>query len=234
MADAVTYYLFVRDHSGSMNEFTSDGKVKKSELAMTNFNEQLAKIKKDNDDEMENIITVIEFDDEIYCNIENVPVNEVRALTSYWTGGMTSLNDSIANGVNRIKIDLNNDPRTNKAAMVIIQTDGYENNSSDYKGPDGTRKIQAMITDLENNEDWTFTFLGDNLDPKVVSDLGIKMGNTMIHKSDSDNVLYAYAAQNTGMDNYMTMRKAGGTKTASFFNNDNDTFNEGNQSGDNS
>lgn len=64
-ANSVTYIGFIQDHSGSMND--------KSELAMTNFNEQRVKLLKDDDETMDNIVTIIEFDDDIHCVVDNVP-----------------------------------------------------------------------------------------------------------------------------------------------------------------
>lgn len=203
----VTYVCFIRDHSGSMSM--------KKDLAMNNFNEQLQKLKKDADDSMEVRITVIEFDDKWKCSIDNKDVKEVQELDSYWTGGLTALYDAIANGIKITEEAMKKDPRQNKAALIVIQTDGAENASSDYSGEEGRLKIKDKISELENLDNWTITFLGENIDTELATSIGMSIGNVMNAKSDE--VADAYSVQTDGLGDYMSMRKAGFTKTMSFY-----------------
>ena len=102
----IVHAIFVQDHSGSMDIKTDSGQ-KRAELATSNFNEQLAKIKRESD-EVITTVTVIEFDDRILCNehfihqirdnnIETRPItfsaDEVKPMTNWWTGGATALRD---------------------------------------------------------------------------------------------------------------------------------------------
>jgi len=210
MADSVTYIGFCCDHSGSM-------KIN-AELAKTNFNEQRAKLLKEDDDTMDNIVTIVEFDDEIHCNVENTPIDEVEELDNWWTGGMTSLYDAIAFCIDKIKKKMDSDKRKDKAALIIVQTDGHENNSTDYAGEEGRQKINKLINELEETKLWSFTFLGENIDKEVAIDMGFKMNNILSHKSGSDNIKEAYYCSTVGLDNYMKARKMGSTQTMSFYN----------------
>ena len=133
----VTYVALIGDHSGSMGEMLfeengSDNGKKKADLALSNFNEQIASLKQEADDGMEVLATVIDFDSELLCQYENVDIDEVKPLEEYWTRGMTRLYDAIALGITKIQTKMNKDPRKNKAALLIIETDGYENASEDY------------------------------------------------------------------------------------------------------
>jgi uncharacterized protein YegL len=210
----VTYACFVRDHSGSMAELATKDKLKK-ELAMSNFNEQLAKLKADADDSMEVRVTVIEFDNECQCNIENEDVNEIKPLNSYWTGGMTALYDAIALGIHKVKQSIDKDEREDKAAIVIIQTDGLENASSDYHGNKGRAKLKDEITELENSGKWTFVFLGENIDKDVAMDIGVSSQNVISFQTKDSQHVYSVTAD--GLGDFMKLRKAGKTQTKAFY-----------------
>jgi uncharacterized protein YegL len=222
-ADSVTYIGFVQDHSGSME--------RNKKLATDNFNEQIAKLLKEDDETMDNLVTIVEFDDQIHCNVDNMPINEIKTMKDWWTGGMTSLYDAIAFCINNIKEKIKNDSREDKAVLIIIQTDGAENSSTDYTGEEGRISINKMINDLEETKIWSFVFLGENIDKQVAMDMGFKFSNIMSHKSGQDNVAKAYNVTSDGLDTYMKARKCGETQTMSFYsgnsgtgdnNNDND------------
>lgn len=207
-ADAVTYIGFVQDHSGSMS--------RKRDLAISNFNEQRATLLKEDDETMDNLVTIVEFDDQIHCATENMPISEVKQMDTWWCGGMTALYDAIAFCTNNIKEKMANDKRENKAALIIVQTDGYENQSSDYAGEEGRLAINKMINELEDSKIWSFVFLGENIDKKVAMEMGFKGQNTMT--CDSLGVEKAYYCSSRGLSSYMGARKAGDTQTMSFYN----------------
>lgn len=215
-ANSITYIGFVQDHSGSM--------FIKKELAKNNFNEQIAKLKKEDDKSMDNLVTVVEFDDDIYCNIDNVPVNEIKDLKQWWVGGMTALYDAIAFCINNIKSKMDKDKRKDKAALIVVQTDGQENQSSDYNGEEGRKKIKKLIDDLEETKMWTFSFLGENIEKEVAMDMGFKFGNIMSHTSNKDDLKAAYGATTDGLDKYMSSRKRGFTQVTDFYDGDNDNI----------
>jgi len=215
-ADSVTYICFVRDHSGSM--------YSKVNQARDNFNEQLAKLLKEDDETMDNIVTIIEFDDQIHCNIEGRPITEVKKLTDWWTGGMTALFDAIGYGINKVKKQYDADDREDKAVLVVVQTDGGENQSSDFEGEEGRLKIKKMIDELEATGNWTFTFLGENLDTSYAQDLGFKRGNIMAQAVKKGNEARFYAFNTNGLGDYLKSRKRGMTQTYQFYSG-NDTGN---------
>lgn len=218
-SDSVTYYCFIQDHSGSMSN--------KKQLAINNFNEQIATLLKEDDNSIENLISIVEFDDDINCNIDGVELSKIEKMESWWLGGMTSLYDAIGYGIEIIEKKLKNDTRKDKAAIIIVQTDGEENSSSKYKGEEGRINIKKKIDDLEATKIWTFTFLGENIDKSVAMDMGFKLGNIMNHKSDLNSVHNAYYCVTSNLSEYAQSRKAGMTQTMSFYdkeeeNDDND------------
>jgi hypothetical protein len=207
--DAVTYLCFVQDHSGSMS--------RKKQYAIDNFNEQRAKLLKEDDPTMESLVTIIEFDDHIHCNVDNFPLSDIKEMSEWWTGGMTALYDGIGFGINNVKIKMDADDRKNKAALFIIQTDGQENASSDFKGEEGRMKIRKMIDDFEETKLWSFVFLGENIDETVAMDMGFKMGNIMSHGSKGESISAAYAVTSDSLGDFMKDRKRGMTQTKSFY-----------------
>lgn len=219
-AEAVTYVGFVGDHSGSMGEkvdpYVEDSPIRK-DLARTNFNEQIASLKKESDEGMETIVTVVEFDNEIQCPYDNVPVEEIEPLEDYWTRGMTSLYDAIGYCIARIKSRMEADSRDNKAALIIIETDGYENASTDYNRHDGGReRLKDLIKEMEATGRWTFTFLGAGLDEKFAQEIGMSAGNTVVPDS-LDGVAMAYCAQAAGTRSFMDDRKKGVLSKTDFY-----------------
>lgn len=216
MNDSVTYIGFVQDHSGSMGMKFGDEKSN-AELAVGNFNEQRAKLLKEDDDTMENLVTIVEFDDDIHCNIDNTPISEIKEMEKWWTGGMTSLYDAIAYCIKNIRKKMDVDSRKDKAALIVIQTDGAENSSTDYQGEQGRQRINKMINELEDTKLWTFVFLGENIDTKIAMDMGFKMGNTLSHKSGAENVACAYSVTTDGLGKYMSDRKRGITQSMNFY-----------------
>ena len=208
-SESVTYICFIQDHSGSMNENN------KAELAKDNFNEQRAKLLKEDDETMDSIVTIVEFDDTIHCNIDGVPISDIDKMKNWWTGGMTALYDAIGYGIYLIEKKFNNDDREDKAVLFIVQTDGYENASETYGGEEGRLKLKSRISELEKTKIWTFTFLGENIDEKVATSVGFKTGNIMKHTER--NVAQAYACSTQGIGDFMKLRKAGSTQTMSFY-----------------
>lgn len=218
----VTYVAIISDHSGSMGDPIDPSTapiVLKKTLAMSNFNEQISTLKLESEEGMETIVSVIEFDNEILCPYDNVPIEDVEPLTSYWTRGMTSLYDAIAYGISRIDKHMREDEREDKAALVIIETDGFENSSDDYsKSSGGGKRIKSLIEEMENAGNWTFTFLGAGIDEKFATDLGMVSGNIQTTRAGNmHDTVYAYAAQDVGLKNYMGLRKSGVMASKTFY-----------------
>lgn len=216
---AVTYVSFVRDHSGSMSEpidglGTKNSKLKK-EVAMSGFNEQIAVLKRESNADLETLVTVVEFDDTITSTIENENIHDITPLKSYWTGGSTALYDAIGYAIKSTKQAMEEDERDNKAAIIIIQTDGMENASIEFNGNKGRLEIKKMIKELEETGRWTFTFLGENIDKEVAISMGIAQGNIMSYnKADTVN---AYGIQQSSMAKYISDRTKGILNTTSFY-----------------
>lgn len=133
-----THVVFILDNSGSMANI--------AENARAFFNEQLATLKASANEDMQNFITLVGFDDKIVVEIENKNVAEVEPLARYRIAGSTALYDAIAKGVSLL--DNVTPTSSNVAYLVVIVTDGGENASQEYSiQNDGKARIQSLITD---------------------------------------------------------------------------------------
>jgi uncharacterized protein YegL len=210
---SVTYSCFIQDHSGSM----SNNQV----LAVNNFNEQRAKLLKEDDETMDNFVTIIEFDDEIHCNIDGEPIADIPKIKDWWCGGMTALYEAIEYGIDRMKRKIDNDPRKDKAVLIVVQTDGMQNPPNEEL----RMKVKKMINELEDTKIWSFVFLGENIDEKTAMNMGFKAGNIMSHGSGDEVVAQAYACSTQGLGNFIKARKRGQTQTMSYYTGSGDSDN---------
>jgi len=223
----IVHAIFVQDHSGSMDIKTDSGQ-KRAELATSNFNEQLAKIKRESD-EVITTVTVIEFDDRILCNehfihqirdnnIETRPItfsaDEVKPMTNWWTGGATALRDAIGAAYQIGSNLLSEHDTDDQSVLVIILTDGEENASQEWSDKD----IRDKIKDLEDSGNWTFTFMGGQLQAsEMIANMGFSAGNTYSMSQTTTSYSAATKMSAGGLDKYFQMRKTGVKGTKDFF-----------------
>lgn len=202
---------FVVDHSGSMSSV--------KENARTDFNEKLAQIKKDSYD-MNNYVTIVEFDGRPKMVCENEDINNISELDEYWIGGTTALYDAINKAIIAIESKMPKDG--NNAAIVTIITDGYENASVEFNGNAGRVAIKKRIQELQETDRWTFVFMGADQDvlETAVKDLGIYAVNTMSYDNDSKGIANASATYSMSYENYANTRRMGATASKKFFSND--------------
>lgn len=100
--------------------------------------------------------------------LRNVLATEVKDLTpeDYRPYGRTPLYDAIGYTVTQINREFG---QQDSVGMVTIITDGYENDSRNWRLQD----ITKLIADLKE-QGWTFTFIGANIDvKKMASVLGV-------------------------------------------------------------
>jgi hypothetical protein len=196
------HIAFVMDHSGSMSNM--------ADISRTNFNEQLAQIRKDSN-EQENFVTLIEFDTDINIKCRNKHIDAIKYLKEYWIGGMTALYDATMQAISSIESDMPKEG--NHAALVVIVTDGYENASIENGGEKGRLRLKDRITKLQDTGKWTFVFMGSDQDvlETAVENMGIHAGNTMAYASTQDGVRESNAAYKMSFDNYSMSRKYSGT-----------------------
>jgi len=228
MTTLKTYVAVILDRSGSMCSIKDE--------ARNNFNEQLQVLKEESNKPsnvakkllqgqptsgLETKLTFVTFNEKIDTAIFNEDVNDVEELgvDDYRPDGMTALYDAIGFTIEKFMKDIPDIHDPDVAVLFTIITDGWENSSSDYAGEEGRKKLKSKIEDLEGTGRWTFTYLGANQDvmSTAVNDLSVSVGNTLSWRGTNAGVKSMTVAHNQALGKYYSMRRSGGTGTASFY-----------------
>jgi methanogenic corrinoid protein MtbC1 len=96
------------------------------------------------------------------------PIGEVKELTQedYVACGCTALYDAMGEMISELKRNGTIEDRV----LVTVITDGYENASQHWSGP----QIKSLVEELRH-EGWTFTYIGANQDVEAVAgSMGIR------------------------------------------------------------
>lgn len=158
----------ILDKSGSMNS-----KVKDVIGGFNHYIDELAKERA-----VEYGFTLTLFDTAVALKYNAVPLADVAKLdeSSYRPSGNTALLDAIGNTVQTV-----NTAGFSKIVTVIM-TDGEENSSREWTLP----AIRELLKDKESLGNWTFVFLGANLDAFAQgSALGVAARNAV--RYDTEN-----------------------------------------------
>ena len=178
MKNTTTYYQFILDVSGSMSNIRFE--------TIESYNahvKQIQSLKKDFPNQ-EFLVSLCLFNDHIKSIFEDIPLEHVSLITpeDYMPNGSTALLDAIGKCTFRIKQDHGKDINAGKASVVtVIITDGEENASRVFN----YLEVSKMIKDLEKTENWTFTFLGAEINAELLGKmLSIKRQNTKTFMKD--------------------------------------------------
>ena len=166
-----TLITMILDESGSMNRCW--------DATINGFNEFVAGQRSVSADAGQGNLTLIKFDaPHIKTVFNNRPLNEVPLLdkTNYRPNGGTNLLDAIGNAIQLVNTALAAISKKDRPGVIItIMTDGEENSSRAYTN----EQIKAMVAAAEK-ADWTFTFLGANIDAFAVgSTFGMNAFNSV-------------------------------------------------------
>ena len=185
-----THIICILDRSGSMAGMTGE--------VISNFNHFLAEQK-----ELEGKakLTLAIFDNEYDLIYDEVNIKKAKPLTSeiFFARGMTAMNDAIGR-------TLTNKARKKKA-IVMIHTDGHENNSKEYTSKD----IKKLVKKLDKK--WEFIFVGAGVDAMTANkDYGFR------HTLNAANSGRSYANQydmfNVATSSYRSTGVAGSAAVA--------------------
>lgn len=92
-----------------------------------------------------------------------------------------------------------NESERHEKVIVLIQTDGMENDSMEYNAED----VKDMIKLQENDYNWQFTFLGANIDAVgTSSNLGINVNNAMKYAGNSKGMTSGFDSVSKNMTMY--------------------------------
>lgn len=159
------YNLVILDASGSMEAIYKQ--------ALTGVNETLATIRGAQKDhpELQQYVSLASFSaGENFLNriYSAVPIAEARNITrrDYPLLGCTALYDAMGTCISELQQKVTHADRV----LVTIITDGYENASRTWSGP----QIKSLVEELRQMG-WTFTYIGADQDvERIAGEMGIQ------------------------------------------------------------
>jgi uncharacterized protein YegL len=120
--------------------------------------------------------------------------------------GNTALQDAMGRYITEVGKQLaakSGHERPGKVIFVIV-TDGEENASQEFRGPEGKRRIKDMIETQRGEYSWEFVFLGANMDAvKVGTSYGMARGSTLTYNAaDGQAVHDSFAVASANIGNF--------------------------------
>lgn len=169
--------LIILDASGSMESIYNQ--------ALSGVNETIQTIRMGQKEhpELQQCITLSSFNSgRNYLNVKYsvTPIDEAKEITrnDYVVGGCTALYDAMGEMISELKRKLTEEDRM----LVTVITDGYENASTHWSGP----QIKSLVDELRH-EGWTFTYMGANQDVEAVAgSMGIR--NSLAFEATEEGV----------------------------------------------
>lgn len=201
----------VLDESGSMSVAR--------DITINNFNEQVESLVMGSTDGMETFVSLYTFSNGVTEVIKTVPVSETPKLDHdhYTPGGMTAMYDGVGTAIKALQA-IEVSPHDDVAFLVIIFSDGQENNSREFKQSD----IAEMIQEVQGNGNWTVTYMGavHDLD-KLCADMNLLKGNvTTVDVSSAKGYSDGMHRTTKSVGAFMSCRAAGASAVMSFYNGD--------------
>ncbi len=157
--------LIILDASGSMDIIYNQA------LSGVNETIQTIRIGQKDHPELQQFLTLASFNsgkDYLKVKYSTTPIAEVKELTheDYVACGCTALYDAMGEMISELKRNVTLEDRV----LVTVITDGYENSSTHWSGP----QIKSLVEELRH-EGWTFTYIGANQDVEAVAgSMGIR------------------------------------------------------------
>jgi Mg-chelatase subunit ChlD len=205
-----TQIAIVLDSSGSMQSCQKE--------TVDAFNEQVKTIRQGSKKGMDTRVSLFTFatkaDEPKFFNEPVASLDELKQ-EDYKPDGYTAMYDAVGKAVTMLS-GLKEDKDT--AYLMVIISDGQENNSKEFTG----KMIAEKIKELEGTKHWTFTYLGANQNLADVSKhLNININNTMAFASTGAGVRAAQGAVLCATASYMCDRAVGATQAKNFYGADN-------------
>lgn len=144
-------------------------------------------------------LSLIQFDDQYETVYRNRELKEVAPLNehTYVPRGGTALHDAIGRTINDLGAQLALIPEVDRPGkvVVVIITDGEENQSKEFTGP----KIKQMIEHQRSKYQWEFVYLGANQDAVTVgASMGILKSASASYGVHNTKALFCAMSANVG------------------------------------
>lgn len=199
----LTLIAVILDRSGSMQPLR--------EATIAGLNEFLDIQRKDPN---ETLLHMVQFDNHYDIVRDFVPLRDVKTLTQadFEPRGGTALFDAMGRTITEVGARLAAMPEATRPGkvVVVIQTDGEENASREYR----IEHVREMITHQREKYGWEFVFLGANVDAFAsAQSFGILRSQTLQYNANVVSTRALYATASNALNSY----KSGQTTCDSFF-----------------
>ena len=206
----INHIFFGLDKSGSM------GGLRKQ--TVDNFNEQLQDMKQDINTSQVNLISLITFAGPTYIRDvrEPTPLSQFEEikLDEYVPAGFTALYDAIGHAVMKADIGIDKYKNFDNAALIVILSDGGENQSVEYNN----QQITELIKNRQDSGRFTFTFMGcGEVVRRQAFEMGIPAGNTTVWESNPDSLGSVYVLNSCSTQSFRAGRSAGHIAVSGFY-----------------
>lgn len=163
-----THISMLLDRSGSMDSI--------KDFIIEGFNNF---IKDQRKEPGEMTISLVQFDTdyEVLLDFARIHMTPNLNKSIYIPRGCTALNDSWVRLIEETgaKLSILKEEDRPEKVLCISLTDGMENGSRKYAGPEGNDFIKKLVESQERNYNWKFLYIGANQDSKKEAALkGIK------------------------------------------------------------
>ena len=184
--------LMILDASGSMESIYNQ--------ALSGVNETIQTIRMGQKEhpEFEQSLTLASFNSgKNYLNVKYsaTPIDEVKEITKedYIACGCTALYDAMGEMISELKRKVTPEDRV----LVTVITDGYENASVHWNGP----QIKSLVEELRQTG-WTFTYIGANQDVEAVAgSMGIR--NTLAFEETEEETAKMFKRDSSSRRRFM-------------------------------
>ena len=193
----VNHIAFVVDRSGSMSGIRSK--------VIAAFNAQLAECRKNSESlAQQTFVSFYTFQTTVDPpRFFAKPIADVSSLTELRCTGTTALLDATGQAI----VDLSSMPSAeldNVSFLVLVLTDGAENNSRKYKST-----LKGMIEKVQATGRWTFAFLTPPGDEATLAGFGIPLGNIRAWETTQAGIKQLGQAMQQGLQNFYQARSKG-------------------------
>ncbi len=184
--------LIILDASGSMESIYNQA------LSGVNETIQTVRIGQKDHPELQQFLTLASFNsgkDYLKVKYSVAPIDEVKEITKedYVACGCTALYDAMGEMISELKRKISEEDRI----LVTVITDGYENSSTHWSGP----QIKSLVEELRH-EGWTFTYIGANQDVEAVAgSMGIR--NTLAFEETEEGTKRMFARESSSRSRFL-------------------------------
>jgi uncharacterized protein YegL len=161
-----THVAVVLDRSGSMKSIAAQ--------ALQNYNEQIQQMK-ENAKDQDIFCSLVTFNGNVFEHLWDQPADtlEEADAESYQPDGGTAMRDAVGYTVKKL-LDTTT-PDENTAYLIVVISDGYENQSQHYSAAD----LRSLVNHCQGTKKWTFTYMGcsESYLNQVAQETGIPISN---------------------------------------------------------